>query len=422
MAGNYNLTPNTRIILAVVVLVAGTALLALLARRRIKLRWRIIWLPVLLLSVFPLWTKVYSSDDLYNSPLVSYGRSFKKWPAKSYASRGFVYPFLYSMAYNGNTEPKASTLEEFADKDIPEEYKTDIIVFQLEAFSDLRTLGLERISDEAYLLYDKIKENSQWGSMFVNVYAGGTVDTEFCVLTGETAFRGIKEPTESYVWWLSKQGYHTSGNHPNGGSFYSRKSMNEYLGFDEYFFSEELYRDLIADLKPTSWFSDCVLFPQIMSQLEGYQEKYKHVFSFNVSMQGHSPYDEEDFLFSEKYWDKADCSDLADHVINNYLGSVADTQKYLWDFLSEVNEMDRPVTVVVYGDHKPWLGDGDCVANELSVNLNSGTEGYINRYSTEYVIWMNDAAKSVIQDFRIGRAGDIQACELLPALLHMLST
>ena len=108
--------------------------------------------------------------------------------------------------------------------------------------------------------------------------------------------------------------------------------------------------------------------------------------------------------------------------MNNYLGSLADTQKCLWAFLSEINRMERPVAVVIYGDHKPWLGDGDCVATEVGINLDSGTEeGYRNRYSTEYLIWMNDAARAIIHDLQMGKAEDIQACELFPKILHILS-
>lgn len=422
MAGNYNLSVNLRIILAIFVLVIGTVFLAVFARRRNKMSWRIFWLTILLLSVFPLWTHVYSSGDLYNDPTISSGRFLTKWPAKHYASRGFVYPFLYSIADNGNTDPGSSTLGEFLNLDIPENCKADLVFYQLEAFSDLRTIGLKGISNDVYSIYDEIKKSSQWGTMFVNVFAGGTIDTEFCVLTGETAFRSIKKQTDSFVWWLAKQGYHATVNHPNLSTFYSRKSMDEYLGFDECYFSENLYGDLISDLKPSSWFSDCVLFPQVLSQLTEYREKYEHVLLFNISMQGHSPYNEEDFLYSERYWDKAGYSDLADHIMNNYLGSLADTQKCLWAFLSEINRMERPVAVVIYGDHKPWLGDGDCVATEVGINLDSGTEeGYRNRYSTEYLIWMNDAARAIIHDLQMGKAEDIQACELFPKILHILS-
>ena len=49
--------------------------------------------------------------------------------------------------------------------------------------------------------------------------------------------------TSSYVWYLKSQGYHTSGDHPSNNWFYNRQNINAYMGFDEYRFAENFYKE-----------------------------------------------------------------------------------------------------------------------------------------------------------------------------------
>ena len=53
--------------------------------------------------------------------------------------------------------------------------------------------------------------------------------------------------------------------------------------------------------------------------------------------------------------------------------------------------------MLVFGDHKPWLGDGNSVYRELGVDLNPVTwEGFTNYYATPYLLWANDAAEELL--------------------------
>ena len=52
------------------------------------------------------------------------------------------------------------------------------------------------------------------------------------------------------------------------------------------------------------------------------------------------------------------------------------------------------MVIVVFGDHNPWLGDGNAVYKAIGLDLDFSTEeGFYNYYSTRYLIWANDAAK-----------------------------
>ena len=55
------------------------------------------------------------------------------------------------------------------------------------------------------------------------------------------------------------------------------------------------------------------------------------------------------------------------------------------------------MVLVLFGDHNPWLGDGNWVYHNLGINLDLSTEeGFTNYYGTRYLIWANDAAKEAL--------------------------
>lgn len=428
IASEYDLSVNARIILAAAAFAAGTVLIALLAKRRMSKGFRLTIAFACIISVFPLWHFVYSSDELYYGPRTSSPNTVTNWSQQQYASKGFVYPFIYSIKQIPDAVPEgydeqeaASFLSQYTDE-ASIDVIPDILVFQLEAFADLRTLGIEGISDEAYSIWNSLKSESYHGRFVANVHAGGTIDTEHCVLTGDTAYRNLTKPENSFVRYLSSLGFSTTGGHPNGATFYNRSNQDSYLGFDEYHFLDDVYEPLVAGLQPSSWYSDCIFFPEVLREYEERAAAGERVFSFNVTMQGHGPYENEEFLFEKKLWSGYDYSLEAQFVLNNYLNSVADTQQHIAEMFDQLRDSESPVVVVMYGDHKPWMGDGGSVSSELGVNLKPGTEeGFYNYYSTEYIIWANEAAKTLTGGEFRGEGPDISACYLIPLVFEQMN-
>lgn len=430
MAGNYDLTPNARILLCIAALIFGTVLLALLVRARPGGKLRIAGILLSICLSAGLWKNVYSSNEVYYSQALSTENIIYSWVQQEFACKGFVYPFLFSIHTNTATGADydaalcGEKLSSYENSDIPEELKANIIMFQMESFSDLRKTGLSGIADTVYSYYDELKENSISGRLAVNVYAGGTIDTEHCVLTGENGFTSISKDTPSFVRYLTEQGYYASGNHPNIGSFYNRKNINSYLGFDDYWFSEEKYALLTETLTPNSWCSDCVLFPEVLEQFRQQIKDGKKIFSFNVTMQGHSPYETKKVEFAGEYWNAdayGGCSDYSYNVLNNYLACIQDSLKNVKDFITEIDKNPEPIIIVLYGDHMPWLGDSAEVSNELGLNLNPASEeGFFNYYATDYFIFANSAAKELFGSSFAGKGPDISACYLMPLLFRTL--
>lgn len=421
VSANYNITLTKRIAACLLCVVIGTLLLFFFVRGRASGRARAAIAAVIALSVWPLWKLVYSDDYTYNVKTANFEHA-SRWEARDvFISKGFVYPFIYSISSAIDTPPDGydeaeaeSVLSAYSDSDIPEDKKVNILAIQLEAFSDLTTAGLEGIED-VYVDYHALEAESYTGNLLTNVFAGGTIDTERCFLTGFAELKDYRSTTNSYVWYLREQGYTANGSHPCLRTFYNRYNVNGYLGFEDYLYTEEYYEKYGYPTSP-----DDDLFPEMLSLFKSDIASGKDVFSFNVSYQGHGPYSSEELIWGEELW-SGDVSEYSYYIINNYLGSVKNTIENLCALKDELEAMDEPVVLLVYGDHKPWLGDGSLCYTELGISLDrSTTEGFRNYYTTRYLIWANDAAKEICGSSFTGQGPDISPCYLMNELFSLL--
>lgn len=416
-AANYDLTPDKRVVTGIACLILGTAFLFLLARGIPRLRLRLLLSLMLVLLCVPVGA-VYANDEIYAVTTRNFDYINRWSSTQLYISKGFVYPFLHSAfsgtekAPEGYSSARAEALlEPYADADIPEDRKADIIAIQLEAFADFSRFGAVPGVDweKAYSTYHTLEEESYTGDLITNIFAGGTVDTERCVLTGHARLKEFRAPSNSYAWYLRSQGYAAEGSHPSYQWFYNRRNVNEYLGFSTYYYMENHYPQTADGVV-----RDADLFPEIYSlyaaNRDGTSQPY---FSFNVTYQGHGPYSAEVNRWGGDYTDGR-YSLESTNILNNYLGSVADTAEQLAALLDRFRQEERPVVVMVFGDHKPWLGDGNSVYQELGIDLDISTEqGFRNYYATRYLIWANDAAKASFDNDFTGCGPDISACFLM---------
>jgi hypothetical protein len=70
----------------------------------------------------------------------------------------------------------------------------------------------------------------------------------------------------------------------------------------------------------------------------------------------------------------------------------------------------------------PWLGNFDFAYYEVGINVDRSTdEGFINYYSTPYIIWANDAAKRVTGNDFTGDGGSFSPGFLMGELFKLCS-
>ncbi len=422
---DYDLTPDKRCVFGVLCLLSGTAFLFFLARGKLPKKPRLILLAVCAALCLPT-AKLMENTDVYNSKTQNFDQ-IERWSSTQvYLSKGFVYPFLHSITA-GAVKPPAgysqaetrALLESCTPEDIPEEKKVDLIAIQLEAFADFSLFdGVEGIDfHRAYEAYHALEAESYTGNLVTNIFAGGTVDTERAFLTGFADQQNYRADTNSYAWYLRSQGYAAEGCHPSYEWFYNRRNVNGYLGLPVYYFIENRFRELY----PHGEAPDKVLFPEIFRLYEENRDGAGNpYFSFNVTYQGHGPYGTEDVWRGHHFTDGRYSTETA-NIVDNYLGSVMDTANQLQRLFNRFRQESRPVVLLVFGDHKPWLGYGNSAYQELGVNLDLATEeGFYNYYSTRYLIWANDAAKAALGGDFTGEGPDVSSCFLMNLLFDQL--
>lgn len=421
--GNYTfeLTEPVKLVIAGF---AGMLILSLvlLRRERMSQRGRLAGLMVMLALTLASYFEFYTSADIYektaNNSLIN------PWSeVEIYLSRGTTYPFLYSVqdmlpnAPSGYRESEASsTLASYEDQDIPEGEKITFVGIMLEAFSDLTDFPVLDEVPAIHKIYEslhELEERSVSGRLLTNIFAGGTVDTEWGYLTGYSEHEEFRSPVNTYVRYFKSQGYDALYRHPGYSWFYNRSNVNEYLGFDESVFNDTGFGDLIS-ISDALYHSDKVLVDYLLNDIDSRTETDDPLFLFSVSYQNHGPYP------SETYWEEYVTPEMTGWsmesccVINNYLAGIRSTVNEMCRMTEELEKRDEPVVFVFFGDHKPWMGNGNSVYTEMGINMDVSTlDGFYNYYATPYVIYANQAARDLLGNDFAEPGGDFSPCFLM---------
>ncbi len=408
---HYTLEITGRVLLIIGSFLFGIAFALLLMRGKLRNRWvRLVGAVLTLAILVTLGFTVYSSDQVYKKA-ANDTASFNIWSdLQVFVSKGFVYPFMYSIksavphAPEGYSESEAKAiLSAYTDGVIPEDSRVNIIAVMLEAYTDLSEHPEIPVDESVYAPLHALQEESLSGHIIANTFGGGTVNTERSFLTGNSVSEEYRRPTNSYVYYLRSQGYYAEGLHTGDSWFYNRENVEKNLGMEEYFFLEDYN---------TTDRSDKFFFTKL-TELYNRRDPAVPYFNFSVTYQNHGAYSAN--ASPEKaYLDDTGMSRGTYNILNNYLSGIADTTRRIYDFVDSFRDSEEPVVLVFFGDHMPWLGDGNSVCTELGMNINLGTgEGFYNYYSTPYIIWANDAAKAVTGGSFVGDGGTMSACFLM---------
>ena len=425
MAGKYQLYLTDKLAAVLVCAVLGAVALALAARGKPQGKFRAVTAGAALICAIAL-APVYASDDIYQAN--ENKEHINQWASsQQYMSRGLLYPFLHSIKDAFPEPPEgydqkeaAAWLAQYTDADIPEDKKVNIVGVMLEAFADFSVYDQIEFTQDVYAGIHALEAEGYSGNLLTNIFAGGTVNTERAFITGVgVGDHDYRSNTASYAWYLKSQGYQTSGDHPSSAWFYNRENINEFLGFDSYRFTDNFYREIAHD--ETAWDRD--FFPELTKSVLEQVENDAPLFSFSVSYQGHGPYGDYECWWGEveDYFSNTDLEPASRYILSNYLGSILDTQKHLTAMADAFRQSDEPIVLVVFGDHKPWLGNGNSVYEDLGIDLSQETdESFYNYWSTRYLIWANDAAKEALGTDLVGEGPDISPCFLMNVLFDQL--
>jgi len=418
---HYALFIDWQIILAVFCLILGAVLLRVLAPGKLRWKWRRLGAVLAAAALGGCLAPVALDSGHYEET-----KNFdhlNQWSAtQNYISHGFWYPFLHSIGDFIETPPagyhksdSAAMLSSYPDADIPEDRKVHIIALMREAYADFSQYDVEGLDVSGYDVYHALEAESYTGDLVTNIFAGGTVDTERCFLTGNYLLRNFRGNTNSYVWYLRQQGYETEGSHPYYQWFYNRFNINGYLGFDRYRFLEGDYEKKTQATYP----EDSILLPEIYADLQACAAAGKPCFSFSVNVQSHGPYPTWDTGAREYL--TGNYSVECRNAMNSYMTTIMDTDQELAKLIDRLREDPLPVVLVTFGDHLPWMGDGNAFYDEMGIDISpSEDESFLRHYTTRYLVWANDAAKAVIGHDVRGEGPAVSPCYLMNLVFDQL--
>lgn len=276
------------------------------------------------------------------------------------------------------------------------EVSPNIVVILGEAFWDPTLLKELSFSSDPIPFFRSLQETSTSGTLLSPVFGGGTVNTEFEVLTGfSTQFippsamaytSYVHKPMNSLAGILSRQGYKTTALHTYHNWFYRRNKVLQNLGFDN-FISCEFFND---PKRKGEYISDKEIMAGILSEL---QSTEKPSFIFAATMEGHGPYfiteNRENTIRVD-----GNISKESKDIIETYAQAMSDADAALKLLIEGIQKLDKPTIVVYFGDHLPLLGNNFKVYREANFFQDIITyEDYSKCYSTPFVIWNNYTAQ-----------------------------
>ena len=424
MAGSdhYALFIDKRIVVALLCWALGTVLLFFLVRGKARGWKRRLGTVLAAVAVSAVVAPVYLDESRYDS--VENYAYLNRWAAtQDYISHGFFYPFIHSITEMVETPPEGYSQEEteeilasYTDADVPEDRKVNVISLMREAYVDFSRYDIEGLDCSGYDLYHQLEAESYHGDLVTNIFAGGTIDSERCFLTGEYKVRNYRSNTNSYVWYLREQGYTVEGSHPYYQWFYNRQNINGYLGFENYRFLEEDYENLTQAYLP----EDSILLPEIYNDFVANKETGKPNFSFNVNIQSHGPYSTTDYYGTVDYL-SGDYTDGCKNAMNNYMAAIMNSDVELMKLVDQLRSEEEPVVLILFSDHLPWMGDSNIYYDEMGMDISGDTEeSFLRHYTTEYLIWANDAAKEVLDCDFVGEGPTISPCYLMNVAFDLM--
>ncbi|HHV72788.1 MAG TPA: LTA synthase family protein [Clostridia bacterium] len=318
----------------------------------------------------------------------------------NYSKNGFLLSFLMNLHWLSAQEPSGYSKEVVSTivqgiepkSNSNDRVNPNIIMIMSEAFWDPTIMDNISFSRDPLPFFHSLQKKHTSGWLLVPIYGGGTVNTEFEVLTGNSMHflpggaiayaQYVRKPIDSLASILARQGYESIAIHSYHNWFYRRNVVYKNLGFSkyisgEYFINPERKGDYVVDSEITK---------MIIEETEKSEDP---VFIFAVTMQNHGPYylgkSGENTIKVE-----GDLSKEAKDILETYIQGLADADKALKTLVNYFEKKKEPTIIVFFGDHLPSLGDDYKVYKEANFYKNdSSYEEYKRMYSTPFLIWSN---------------------------------
>jgi phosphoglycerol transferase MdoB-like AlkP superfamily enzyme len=238
----------------------------------------------------------------------------------------------------------------------------DIVVIQSESFFDPSIMhGYENANLTPNL--KRLAAGGMSGPLHVPTYGGGTIRTEFEVLTGLSLryFSSMQFPylqmndkvVPSMVRTLRSHGYETVAIHGNDPTFWNRNTAFKVLGFDRFVSQSGFPANAAMDGK---YMADSAMTDEIMAQLK---DAGPPQFLFAISLEAHGPYDvmPKDVAARDAIPVPASVNAKDKVEVQNYIYHMQHADQELGRLAALLAKRSRPTLLLFYGDHLPGLNE-----------------------------------------------------------------
>ena len=316
----------------------------------------------------------------------------------TYNKNGFFYSFYRStdiffsnnITSNYNVNKVIEIKNKLKEYNPSNEYPEDnIILIQLESIFDPLKFKNVNFSQDPLKNYRELCKNNKNGEIIVPVIGGGTIQTEFEILTGISMEKlYTKMPylnllnhnsVESIAHIFKDYGYSTTSIHNYFSTFYNRVRAYENLGFDTFIPLETISN---RDRSENFWYKDNLIIDEIKNKILSTTEKD---FIFGVTVEAHGPYNtqiNEDITVESSVLTEKERIEL-----QNYVNIIKHVDEFIINLINSLNDLNENYILIFYSDHLPTLGE-----NHSTFNKTLSNEDF---FKTPYLIITSDKSKNI---------------------------
>ena len=334
-----------------------------------------------------MWDSVY--DAQRNGPLVAFTRQLN--PKIMDKPSNYSEETMKKVA--ARYQKKAETINASRTNNLTD---STVVYVLSESFSDPSRVPGLKTSKDSMPNIRKIKAGTTSGLMLSSGYGGGTANLEYMGLSGLSMANFDSSLSSPYQQLVPSQHWtptinqmwgapaNSLGYHPYESSMYSRATNYKKFGFSHFYTLTGpdviKYQDKIDE---SPYVSDKSSYD---SALEGIKSGKTNKFIQIITMQNHMPYHEwyENNDYTAESTTGTPLGDDEQQSIETYQKGVEITDQATQEFLNELDALDKPVTVVFYGDHLPGIYSSASEDDNNSLAL----------HLTDYFIWSNKVSGS----------------------------
>ena len=334
-----------------------------------------------------MWDSVY--DAQRNGPLVAFTRQLD--PKIMDKPSNYSEETMKKVA--ARYQKKAETINASRTNNLTD---STVVYVLSESFSDPSRVPGLKTSKDSMPNIRKIKAGTTSGLMLSSGYGGGTANLEYMGLSGLSMANFDSSLSSPYQQLVPSQHWtptinqmwgapaNSLGYHPYESSMYSRATNYKKFGFSHFYTLTGpdviKYQDKIDE---SPYVSDKSSYD---SALEGIKSGKTNKFIQIITMQNHMPYHEwyENNDYTAESTTGTPLGDDEQQSIETYQKGVEITDQATQEFLNELDALDKPVTVVFYGDHLPGIYSSASEDDNNSLAL----------HLTDYFIWSNKVSGS----------------------------